>query len=123
MDREEDMKDLFKDILDVQDVEGVIFFSLDGKLVFSEFISILPEKIEHIDWRSFFHTLDTIREVELVFENSRFYVRRTGSGYILVVMGKTALIEMVRLNCNVLLPAFEATTKKPKGLGRIFKKT
>ncbi len=117
------MKDLFKDILDVQDVEGVIFFSLDGKLVFSEFISILPEKIEHIDWLSFFHTLDTIREVELVFENSRFYVRRTGSGYILVVMGKSALIEMVRLNCNILLPAFEAAKKKPKGLGRIFKKT
>ena len=115
------MKELFKDILDLDDIQGVLFVSLDGKLVFEEFGSHPPDRVEGINWLPFISTLDGVREGELVFENKRLYVRKAESGYILVVMGDMALTEMLRLNCDILLPALEQTAKKPKGLGRFFK--
>ena len=116
------MKERFKDILDIEDVQGVLFLNFDGKVIFSEFLSQLPEKLQAINWLLFIHTLNGVQEAELVFENSRCYIRRTETGYIFVVMGEVALIEMIRLNCDILLPAFEHQKKKPKGLGRFFKR-
>jgi hypothetical protein len=115
------MKERFKDILDLEDVQGVLFLSFDGKVVFSEFLSRLSEKFKAINWLLFIHTLKGIQEAEFIFENSRCYIRRAKTGYILVIMGKIALIEMVRLYCDILLPTFEQQKKKPKGLGRFFK--
>ncbi len=115
------MKERFKDILDIEEVQSVLFLSLDGKVIFSEFLSRLPEKFKAINWLLFIHTLNGIQEAEFIFENSRCYIRRAKTGYILVIMGETALIEMVRLHCDILLPTFEQQKKKPKGLGRFFK--
>jgi hypothetical protein len=116
------MKNLFRDILDIEDVHGVIFLSLDGKPVFSEFVSHPPKRFEHINWRFITRSLDGVREAELVFENRRFFIKKTPSGYIFVVMGETAPAEMVRLNCDILIPNLDKTSKKPKGLGRFFKR-
>jgi len=115
------MKKRFKDILDLEDVKGVFFLNFDGKAIFSEFLSQGPENFKDINWLLFTHTIKGVQEAELVFENSRCYIRRTKTGYIFVVMGKTAPIEMVRLNCDILLPAFEPQKKKPKGFRRFFK--
>lgn len=115
------MKARFKDILDIEDVHGVLFLNFDGKVIFSEFMPQLSAKLEAINWLLFIHTLNGAQEAELVFEDSRCYIRRTATGYIFVVMGAVALIEMVRLNCDILLPAFEHQQKKRKGLGRFFK--
>ena len=115
------MKSLFKDILDIEDVHGVIFLSLEGKAVFNEFISQPPKKLEHINWRSFTRSLDGVQEAELVFENRQFFIKRASSGYILVAMGITAPSEMVRLNCDILIPNLKKTIEKPKGFGRFFK--
>ncbi|MFC1567450.1 hypothetical protein ACFL3R_01265 [Thermodesulfobacteriota bacterium] len=101
------MKKHFQDILDIEDVRGVLFLNFDGKVIFNEFLSQLPDKLEAINWLLFIHTLNGVQEAELVFENSRCYIRRTETGYIFVVMGEAALIEMVRFNCDILLPVFE----------------
>ena len=116
------MKDLFKDIFDIDDVHGVMFLPFKGKLVFSEFASQQPKKIGDLNWRPFIHSLNGIHEAELIFENNRFYLRRAGMGYILVVMGKAGLTEMVRLNCDVLISSFKQTKKKHKGSEFFFKK-
>jgi len=116
------MKNLFREILDIEDVHGVIFLALDGKAVFNEFVSHPPKRLEGINWRLFTRSLDDVREAELVFENRRFFIKRTPSGYILVIMGVTVPAEMVRLNCDILIPNLDKTSKKPKGLGRFFKR-
>ena len=115
------MKERFKDILDLEDVQGVLFFSFDGKVIFSEFLSGRHEKFKAINWLLFINTLKGIQEAEFIFENSRCYMRKAKTGYLLVIMGETALIEMVRLHCDILLPTFEKQEKKPKGLRRFFK--
>ena len=108
------MKDLFKDIFDIDNVQGVMFLPIKGKHVFSEFASQQPKNIGDINWLPFIHSLNGIHEAELIFENNRFYLRRAGMGYILVVMGKAGLTEMVRLNCDVLISSLEQTKKKHK---------
>ncbi len=116
------MKDLFKDIFNIDNVQGVMFIPIKGKLVFSEFVSQQPKKIGDINWPPFIQTLNGIHEAELIFENNRFYLRRAGMGYILVVMGEAGLTEMVRLNCDVLISSFKQTKKKHKGFEFFFKK-
>jgi hypothetical protein len=116
------MKDLFKDIFNIDNVQGVMFLPIKGKLVFSEFVSQQPKKIGDINWPPFIQTLNGIHEAELIFENNKFYLRRAGMGYILVVMGEAGLTEMVRLNCDVLISSFKQTKKKHKGLEFFFKK-
>ena len=114
------MKDLFKVILNINEVQGVMFFSFEGNILFKKFISQTPEKIEDNDWPFFVHTLNNIRAAELVFENSRLYIRKTQTGFIIVVMSRFAPVAMVRLNCDILLPHFEQTEQKPKGFRRFF---
>lgn len=116
------MKDLFKDIFDIDDVHGVMFLTVDGKHVFSEFVYQEHKRIGDINWLPFIHALSEIYEAEFIFENNRFYLRKAGMGYILVVMGKTGLTEMVRLNCDVLISSFEQTKKKHKGFELFFRK-
>ena len=108
------MKDLFKDIFDIDDVHGVMFLPIKGKDVFSEFVSQQSIKIGDVNWIPFIHSLNGIHEAELIFEKKRLYLRRAGMGYILVVMGKAGLTEMVRLNCDVLISSLEQTKKKHK---------
>ena len=114
------MKDRFRDILDIEDVHGVIFLGFNGKMIYSEFVIQRPQSLDDINWLLFVHALDGVGELELIFENSRYFLRRTASGFIIVIMGEIALIEMVRLNCDILLPTFEKTESKPKGLRRFF---
>ena len=118
---EKPMKERFKDILDLEDVQGVLFLNFNGNVVFSKSLSRLSEKFKAMNWLLFIQTLNRIQEAEFVFENSRCYLRKAKTGYILVIMGKIALIEMVRLHCDILLPTFEQQKKKPKGIGRFFK--
>lgn len=116
------MRNQLKDILNIENIHGVIFLNLEGEVVFKEFISHIPEETADINWLPFIHTLNGVQEAELVFDKIRFYLRQSRSGYIIVVMDRIAIIEMVRLNCDIILPALEETPKKASGLMRFFKR-
>jgi len=116
------LKELFNDILIIEDVEGVMLFSFEGELIFKEFSSPLVDESENMDlWGVFIASLKGIREADLVFEKARLYVRKTSSGYVMILMGVFAPIAMVRLNCDIILPSLKkaATTK---GWRNFFKK-
>lgn len=69
----------------------------------------------------FVETLGQVHEIEVVFERQKIYVRRTESGYLLIFMELSAPMAMVRLNCDMVIPALKMANK-PKGLSRFFKK-
>jgi len=116
------MKKLFKDILNMNDVKGVMLFSFTGELLFKEFVSPLSEEPEKKDWwRLFFLSLNKVNEAELVFEKSRLYIRKTELGFLMILMGCFAPVAMVRLNCDILIPALKQTTTM-SGLKRFFMK-
>ena len=116
------MKELFNDILKIEDVEGVMLFSFEGELIVKEFLSPLVDESENMDSLGLFiNSLKGIRDADLVFEKARLYVRKTSSGYVMILMGVFAPIAMVRLNCDILLPSLKKTATT-KGWRNLFKK-
>ena len=115
------MKELFKDILNMEGVRGVLLLSPQGDIIFKAMSAKAPQKPESQDWRPFIESLDGIRETDLVFENARIYIRKTDLGYLLILMDFFASAAMVRLNTDILLPALKPV-KGSKGFKRLFKK-
>lgn len=98
-----------KDILEIEDVIGVMSISMDGKPGFRQFSSQQPEAIDNINWRSLFQTLNGIHEAELIYEDMRFFLRKNAQGYILVVLGKVVPVEMIRHSCEQLVSKNQRT--------------
>ena len=117
----EPMRELFNDILRTDGVSGVMLFSFKGDLIFKEFRSSVREEPEGLDWSFFIESLEGMRETDLVFEKGRIYIRKSEMGYIVILMALFVPIAMIRLNCDILLPALKKS-KSGKKFGRFFKK-
>lgn len=118
----ENMKELFKDILDIEDVKGIMIFSFKGELVFKEFLKPISQDPESREWWPLLiDSLQGIREADIVYEKNRLYIRKTEIGYLLILMGLFAPVAMMRLNCDILLPSLEKAGSS-KGVSLFFKK-
>jgi hypothetical protein len=115
------MRELFKDILNMEGVKGLMMFSFAGQPVYKEFNQAQPEGIESRDWSLFIESLAGMRETDLIFKKGRLYIRRTDIGYLVVLMGLFVPIAMMRLQCDILLPSLKPA-KSVKGIRRLFKK-
>jgi len=115
-----DMKNRFKDILDIPDVLGVIFLSPDGDIAFKHFHMPLDPEPDAHHWRSSLAALSDLKEAELVFDSCRLYFRKTSTGTLLVLMERFGPAAMVRMHSDLFiasLPKAPAT----KGFKRFFK--
>lgn len=115
------MKDLFKEVMGMDGVKGVLLLSFDGEIVFKQFSSSPSKEPEKKDWGSIVASLDGMRETDLVFDNGRIYIRRSDLGYVLVVMESVVSVAMLRLHCDIILPSL-TPAKGSKGIKRLFKK-
>ena len=114
------MKDYFKDVMSVDGVEGVVLFSTKGEVRYSQVASGSVIDLAAKDWAPFISGLGDTREADLAFEKMRIYLRRTDDGFLAVLLDFSAPMAMVRLNCDILLPALKEAGAS-KGLGRFFK--
>ena len=110
------MKELFKDILALEDVRGVVVSSLEGEVLFTE-----PSLEIDGSLPLFIRGLGTIREADLIFEKSRIYVRRTDTGYLMILLGLFASGAMLRLHVDMVLPLLK-DRGKGKGLRSLFRR-
>jgi hypothetical protein len=118
------MKDIFKDIITIEGVHGVIVIAGDGQVVVSAFSSGYGDeqsRLGRFDWSSFAGELSDIHEAEFVFDSKRLYVRKARPGYVLVLLEDLAPVSMVRLNCEILLPSLDRI-KPGRKFGQIFKR-
>lgn len=116
------MKKLFNDILNMEGVDGIMLFSFKGELIYKLFLSLLAEEPENKGWWGLFiRSLNGVREADLIFEKSKFYIRKTEMGYLIILMGIFVPTAMVRLNCDMVLPALKGMKISKKGKS-IFKK-
>jgi len=116
------MDEHLKEIMEIERVLGIIYFSFDGNVLFQYYKQKEPHGIDSWDLSFFTTALDKVREGELIFENLILYIVRGRKGFLLAVMGRTAPVALVRLNCNILLAALDKESQKPKGLARFLKK-
>jgi predicted regulator of Ras-like GTPase activity (Roadblock/LC7/MglB family) len=103
------------ELLNLHDVRGLMLVSFEGQLIFKQFAGPLSRDPESDDsWALFIHSLRGATEIEVFYEKGRIYIRRTEIGYLFVITGESAPMAMVRLNCDMLVPAVKKLVKRDK---------
>jgi len=115
------MKQLFRDVLEMEGIKGVLLLSFKGDILYQESRAGSMPNPEKVDWKNILSTLDGTRETDLVFDQGHVYIRKTDLGYLLIPMSNQASVAMLRLNCDILLPSLKPA-KGTRGLKRLFKK-
>ncbi|MCU0559031.1 MAG: hypothetical protein MUD16_02420 [Desulfobacterales bacterium] len=113
------MREVFADLLAVDGVKGVVFFSAAGDLLFEEFPINAASRPPVGRWRALLGTVAGFREAELLFEKGRIYIRAAPEGTLIVATGRIAPGALIRLTCDILMPSL-ARLKPAKGLRRFF---
>lgn len=114
------METVFQDILSINGVYGLVLLSSDGKVVFESLddSKFVPEK-STMTWKMILDSLDDFKEMDLLYDHGRFYLRNTENGTIIVCMDLTVSMAMIKLNCDIVVPELKKQTTK--GLKRFFK--
>jgi hypothetical protein len=117
------MKDLFNEILAMEDIQGVLLLSSEGETIFKEF-NVPVRKNNELDesFHEIVKSFNGIREADLLLEKGRVYIRKSNMSYLIVIMGSFASAAMVRLSCDMILPSLN-DAKAGKGLRQIFKRS
>lgn len=117
------MRDIFKDIIELEDIIGILLISREGKILFKEVLDLDSDKFDEISWvRPIWKILSTADELELLFENGRLYVRKTSGGVLLFFLGNFAPFAMVRMKCDILIPKLEKSFNGKK-IPRFFRRS
>ncbi|PIP37120.1 MAG: hypothetical protein COX19_17485 [Desulfobacterales bacterium CG23_combo_of_CG06-09_8_20_14_all_51_8] len=66
--------------------------------------------------------MGNVRDAELIYDRARFYIKRSDTGFLIVMIGGNAPISMVRLNCEILLPQLTKIQPVSKRFGKILRK-
>lgn len=110
------------EIMEIQQVVCIIYFSIDGNVLFQYYKEDGPKAIDTWNLSLFAAALDRIQEAEMVFENNILYIIRGRKGFLLAALERSAPVALVRLNCNIVLATLDKEPRKPTGLTRLFKK-
>lgn len=119
------MKDIFKDVLGIEGVHGILVVSNEGNIITSKFSSKFKheeDKLSQIKWGPFILELSGVTDAELIYDAARFYIKKSEVGYLIIFLGDDAQISMVRLNCEVLLPSLDRMKSTGKRIGEILRK-
>ncbi len=116
------MIDIFKEILDMDGVHGLVLLSPEGKILFESLDKnrFSPQR-SNLSWLMLVESLDEFEEVDMVFEQGRFFIRKIETGYLMISMNETVSIAMVKLNCDIVIPELKKP-KTSKGLRGFFKR-
>jgi len=119
------MKDIFKDLMAIEGVHGLMVVSIEGGVLLSKFSPDFrgeEEKLSEINWEPFILEMGNVRDAELIYDRARFYIKRSDTGFLIVMIGGNAPISMVRLNCEILLPQLTKIQPVSKRFGKILRK-
>ena len=119
------MKDIFKDVMGIDGVHGLMVVSNEGSVMMSKFASDFrgeEEKLSQIDWKPFSIEMGNIKDAELIYDNARFYIKKSDIGFLIVIIGDNAPISLVRLNCEILLPELTKIQPASKRFGKLLRK-
>jgi len=119
------MKDIFKDVMGIEGVHGLMVVSNEGSILLSKFSPDFreeEEKLSQVNWEPFNIEMTTIKDAELIYDSARFYIKKSETGFLIVIIGDNAPISMVRLNCEILLPLLTKIQPASKRIGKILRR-
>lgn len=99
-------------------VHGLIYLSEDGKVLFESLDErcFLPER-STLSWKIILESLEDFREMDLLYEQGRFYMLKTAAGCLIISMRLDVSTAMIKLNCDTIVPELKKVQS-----GRGFKK-
>lgn len=116
------MEKLFKEIMDIYEVHGLVLLSSEGKVLYQTFKrNRTTGDYDVFNWIYLAESLGNFREANLVFEKGRFYIRRIETGYLMVSMKENVSMPIIKLNCDTIIPQL-SQIKAKKGLFGFFKR-
>jgi len=89
---------------------------------FSEKFSYEEKKLSQVGWATFVIELMGVREAELIYDTARLYIRKSLSGYLIVVLDEEAPVSMVRIGCEAMLPSLDKMKSTGKRISEILRK-
>lgn len=119
------MKDIFKDVMGIDGVHGLMVVSTEGSVMMSKFSTDFrdeEEQLSRINWEPFTIEMGGIKDAELIYDSARFYIKKSEIGFLIVIIGDNAPISMVRLNCEILLPMLTKIQPASKRIGKLLRK-
>lgn len=119
------MKDIFKEVMGIEGVHGLLIVSNEGVVMLSKSSPNFKkesERLSQINWLPFTIEMNGIKDAELVYDSARFYIKKFDDGYLFVIIGDNAPLSMVRLNCEVLLPSLSKMQPTSKKIGNLLRK-
>jgi len=119
------MKDIFKEVMGIEGVRGLLIVSNGGGVMLAKSspdFKSEAERLEKINWLPFMTEMGGIKDAELIYDSARFYIKKFEDGYLIVIIGDNAPISMVRLNCEVLLPSLAKMQPTSKKIGNLLRK-
>ena len=119
------MKDIFKDVMGIDGVHGLMVVSTEGSVIMSKFSPDFrdeEEQLSQINWEPFTIEMGGIKDAELIYDSARFYIKKSKIGFLIVIIGDNAPISMVRLNCEILLPMLTKIQPATKRIGKLLRK-
>ena len=119
------MKDIFKDVMGIDGVHGLMVISNEGGVMMSKFSPDFrdeEEKLSQVNWEPFVIELGSVKDAELIYDSARFYIKKSEIGFLIVIIGDNAPISMVRLNCEILLPTLTKIQPASKRFGKLLRK-
>jgi hypothetical protein len=114
------MRDQLERILNEDDIKGVMLLSKDGEVLFHEFLDGVRRNLRELPLLARTPVVGKAKEVEVLYENDRIYIRMFPAGLIVVWMGAFARVAMIRLSCEVLVSSLGKTLSST-GWRRLFK--
>lgn len=114
------MQNALKDIYELDHVLGCLLINNDGALAHAHFSSPPTTAPDGHDWTSFAKALEEVPEVDILFDDTRMYIRKTKTGYLLIWTEIYAVPSLIKLQCDVVVPKLDR--HKPKGFKRFLKK-
>jgi len=110
-----------KDILELEDIKGLVLLSNNGQMLIKETIDPLFDNIEQQPWLLFLNEMKDTNELEFIYQDDKFYIRKSENGMIFIWMGAFAPMSMVRLHSNLIIQSLKKD-QKSNILKRFFQK-
>ena len=115
-----EIQNILHDIAQIDHVLGCLLISTEGQVLWAEFGTQPANAPESFPWVDLINQLNGIKDADVVFSETRIYLRQSEDGYLVIFMEPYAVPAMIRLQCDTQLSILQK--EKAKGLRRFFKK-
>lgn len=111
----------FDDLFGISGVLGILVVSFDRRILYQDLAKLHQEGLKETELEIPFLLLESVKEVDLLFDRFRIYIRRCPVGLFWVIMAPDASAAMIRLQCDIIAPKMQLKKQTKKGIGRLFK--